>query len=314
MRIFKIALPLLFVAGIAVAAARAWTDHADRSARSLAVEHARSEFAQRAAVVRGSPDEVRYRTELKALLRGWFATQTAIQNRWPDQRSVLAPYIAAPRTAPALKLEVDELAGAAVSSMRDGKLDLLFTSQADGLRVDVLRVRRTGKADDARLQIDLAVWGAPEETSAEEINERTTVRTTVPVVFRGLSFRFFDAAGKEIANMPGEGQPRLRVDLPEGLYSDAPPGLLFGRYEPFLFPRDAAQVEWAVAMQTKMPSGEMRVTTATWRSRMDPQWADASGKVWSAPDTVEVEGKEEEPPPAAAKPKAKAKPAKAAAR
>ena len=45
---------------------------------------------------------------------------------------------------------------------------------------------------------------------------------------------------------------------------------MLGRYEPFLFPKDA-----------------------TLRTRMDPAWGDATGKVWSAPDTVAVEGKEE---------------------
>ena len=52
MRLFKFALPILFVAGLALLAARAWTDQADSAARLLAIEHARHQFSQRAAVAR----------------------------------------------------------------------------------------------------------------------------------------------------------------------------------------------------------------------------------------------------------------------
>jgi hypothetical protein len=301
MRLVKIALPALFIAGLAVLASRSWMDGSDKSARALSVEHARSEFVQRAALVRGAPDADKYRLELKALLRSWFASQAAIRNKWPSQRDQLAPFIAAPKLAAGLQTEVDELAGGAVTAMREGQLEVLHTAQADGLRVDLIRVRRQGKGDDARLQIDVAVWGAPEETLAEEANERVTVRTTVPLLFRGLSLKFFAEGGKEIASMPGEGQPRLRVDLPEGLYADAPPGLVLGRYEPFLFPKEAVEVEWSLALQSKMPSGDLRVSTAVFRTKMDPQWADATGKVWSASDTVTVEGKEEPEPAKAAR-------------
>ena len=298
MRLFKIALPLLFAGGIAVAASRTWMDTQDRAARALAAEHARSEFVQHAALVRAQPDGERYRLELRALMRTWFASQAALGNRWPALRTQLAPFIAAQRAPAQLQKDVDELLGGTLTALREGRLEMLSTAVADGLRIDVLRVTRLGKGDDARLQIDVAVWGGPEETTFEESGDRSVTRTTVPVVFRGLSFKFFDAAAKQIAHMPGEGQPRLRVDLPEGLMADAPPGLVLGRYEPFLFPKDAAEVEWTVNLWVKMPSGENRPANAIWKTKMDPSWADATGKVWSAPDTVSVEG-EAEPKPSA---------------
>ncbi len=293
MRLFKIALPVLFAGGLALAASRAWMDGQDRAARALAAEHARSEFVQHAALVRAQPDLERYRTELRALMRSWFAAQATIGNRWPSMRGQLAPYIAAQRAPAQLQAEVDELLGGTIAGLREGRLEVLSSAVADGLRVDILHARKLGKGDEARLQIDVAVWGAPEETTVEESGERAVTRTSVPVVFRGLSFKFLDAAGKQVAHMPGEGQPRLRVDLPEGIVADAPPGLVLGRYEPFLFPKDAAEVEWTVSLQVKMPSGESRAATASWKTKMDPAWADASGKVWSAADTVSVEGEPE---------------------
>jgi len=292
MRLFKIALPVLFIAGVAVAVARSWMDGSDRAARALAVEHARSEFAQRLALVRAAPDETRYRAEIRAALRAWFAAHTAIGNRWPEQRGELAPFIAAARPPPAMAAEVQELAGGAVAALREGRHTPLSGAFAEGVRADVLAVKKL----DQNLKIDLLVWGVPEETVTETSGAegRSTFRTTVPLVFRGLSFKFFDATGKQIAHMPGEGQPRLRVDIPEGLIADAPPGMVLGRYEPFLFPKDAREVEWSLALQIKMPSGDPHVVQVLWKSKMDPAWADDSGKVWSAPDTVKVEA--EEPP------------------
>jgi hypothetical protein len=65
MRLVRIALPALFVAGLAVALSRTWMDASDRAARALAVEHARSEFVQRAALVRGTA-EVEWSLSLQA--------------------------------------------------------------------------------------------------------------------------------------------------------------------------------------------------------------------------------------------------------
>src|SRR5512140_2756802 len=107
MRLFKLALPALFLSGIAVAAARWHMDTQDHAARALAAEHARSEFAQRAALVRAQPDGDRYRAELKALLRGWFAGQASIGNRWPALRAERPPFIAPLKVAPALQKELD---------------------------------------------------------------------------------------------------------------------------------------------------------------------------------------------------------------
>src|SRR5438270_6767764 len=83
MRLFKYALPILFAAGLAMLAARAWTDQADASERKLLLEHARHQFSQRAAVSRAAPDRDRYRDDLRSLLRTWFADTTDVGNRFP---------------------------------------------------------------------------------------------------------------------------------------------------------------------------------------------------------------------------------------
>jgi hypothetical protein len=96
MRLFKIARPILFAAGLALLGARAWTDQADAAAQKLALEHARSQFAQRAAVVRAAPDKDRYRDDLRALLRAWFADQAEVGNRFPLLRGQPAPFVPPP--------------------------------------------------------------------------------------------------------------------------------------------------------------------------------------------------------------------------
>ena len=62
------------------------------------------------------------------------------------------------------------------------------------------------------------MWGAPQEIDVEETREgRQQQKASVPLSFRGLSLRFFDADAKLIAEMPGEGEPSLRLDLPDNV-------------------------------------------------------------------------------------------------
>jgi hypothetical protein len=288
MRIFKIALPALFVAALALLAARAWSDAADAAAQKLAQEHARSQFAQRAAIVRAAPDVERYRADLKALLRNWFADQADIRNRFPLLRGQTAPFVPPPPKGDLR--EWAELADGQIGAWREGKLDLLETAQSQGLRLDLLRVRAVA-TPQPHLAVDVAVWGSPEETQVEETDQgKQTSRLTVPLVFKGLSLRFFDAGGRLAARVDGAGEPALRLDLPERLVPDAPPGLVLGRYEVPLFPPGAAQVEWTLAAQVHSPSGEARLAAATWKTPADPAWA---GAAWSEADKVVAEGEAE---------------------
>jgi hypothetical protein len=287
MRLFKFALPILFAAGLALLAARAWTDQADAAAQKLALEHARHQFSQRAGVVRAAPDVEAYRSDLRALLRGWFADQAEIGNRFPLLRGQPAPFVPPPPKVRGGNLgDWQELAGHQIHAWREGKLDLVETAAAQGLRLDLLRVARVAGAQP-HLAADVAVWGAPEETQIDEPEPGKQVqRVTVPLVFNGLSLRFFDAAGKVLARLDGGGEPALRLDVPARLVPDAPPGLVLGRYELPLFPPGVAEVEWTLAAQVRSPSGETRVAQAVWKTKPDGSW---SGEGWSGEEKVITE-------------------------
>lgn len=304
MRLVKFALPVLFLAGLALLLARAWTETEDKAARALALEHARSQFLARAAVVRAAPDELKYHAELRQLLRAWFAEQTDLGNRWPQLRGEPAPFTApAPRARTGDLKEFQELADGAIGAWREGKLELLQSTAAGGLRVDLIKVAKLA-APQPHLAVDLAVWGAPEEVELDEAaGGKQTLKATVPLTFRGLSLRFFDKDGKLVAEMPGEGEPSLRLDLPGRLVHDAPPGVVLARYEPGLFPREAAEVEWTLAAQLKTASGDSRPAVATWKGKLDPSWAVGANEVWGGKDRTMTE--EEAGPKKAASPGAK---------
>jgi hypothetical protein len=312
MRLFKIALPILFAAGLAPLGARAWTDQADAAAQKLALEHARSQFSQRAAVVRAAPDKDRYRDDLRALLRAWFADQAEVSNRFPLLRGQPAPFVPPPPRVRGGDLrDWQQLAESSVSSWREGKLDLIETAAAQGLRLDLMAVTSVA-APQPHLAADVAVWGAPEETQLEEPEAGKPVqRISVPLVFKGLALRFFDAKGAVLARLDGGGEPALRLDMPERLVADAPPGVTLGRYELPLFPPGVAEVEWTFAAQVRSASGETRVAQAVWKVKAEPAW---SGTAWSASDKViaesEIEARAaapegEKPAQAAAAPKAR---------
>ncbi len=152
-----------------------------------------------------------------------------------------------------------------------------------GLRLDLLRVKKGAQ----RLAVDFAVWGAPQESETEETAPgQKTSRVTVPLVFRGLSMRFFDAAGKMMARMEASGEPSLRLDVPERLVGDAPPGVVLARYQPGLLPPGVAEVEWTLTALVRTPSGESRTAQAVWRGKADPSW---SGEAWTGDAKVVAE-------------------------
>src|SRR5436305_7794632 len=139
MRLFKFALPVLFAAGVALLAARAWTDRADAASRALLLEHSRNQFSQRAAVARTAQDLEHYRGELRSLLRGWFAEQADIGNRFPLLRGQPAPFVPPPPRVRGGDLhEFQELAAKQVAAWREGRIDLIESSYVSGLRLDLL--------------------------------------------------------------------------------------------------------------------------------------------------------------------------------
>ena len=293
MRLFKFALPCLFVAGLGLFFARAWAERVDQASRSLQLEHARRQFVERAAVVRASPDTEQYRSELRALLRDWFAGQMELGNRYPAQRGQPGAFVPpAPRAHGAGLHEWRELADGQIGAWREGRVELVDSAASAGLRLDLLRVEK----DEQRLAVDVAIWGAPQESEIDEATPGQKIsRVTVPVVFRGLSMRFFDGAGKLVARMEASGEPALRLDLPERLVADAPPGVVLGRYEPGLLPPGVAEVEWTLTAQVRGASGEPRTAQAVWRGKADPAWR---GKAWTGDDKVVAES----PAPAVAVP------------
>lgn len=296
MRLVKIALPLFFAAGLGLFAARAWTDSSDRSARALSLEHARRQFAERAALVRAAPDAEQYRADLKALLRGWFAGQMELGNRFPTLRGVPAPFSPLPPKIRGGDLgEWTSLAESILGPWREGRVELFQTALSQGLRLDLLQVNKL-LSPQPHLAIDAAVWGAPEETEFEEPSPgKVSRRVTVPLVFRGLSLSFFDASGRLVARMGGDGEPALRLDVPERLVADAPPGVVLARFEPALFPPGVAEVELTLAVQLRSGSGEARVAQGSWRCKVDPAW---TGAGWSDTDQLVAETAAA-PPPAA---------------
>lgn len=301
MRLFKYALPVLFAAGLAMLAARAWTDQADAAAQKLLLEHARHQFSQRAAIVRAAPDKDRYRDDERALMRAWFADLADIGNRFPMLRGKGPAFVPPPPKAHGGNLsDWQQLAESEVGAWREGKIELVETSAAQGLRLDLLRVN----AANGKLTADVAVWGAPEEMQQDEEEAGKVVqRVSVPLVFKGLSLRFFDAAGKLIARLDGGGEPALRLDMPARLVPDAPPGLTLGRYELPLFPPNVAEVEWTLAAQVRSPSGDTRVAQAVWKTKPEPSW---SGAAWGDKAIAETESEAKAAAPDAVQAKATA--------
>jgi hypothetical protein len=85
------------------------------------------------------------------------------------------------------------------------------------------------------------------------------------------------------------GEPSLRIDLPARLVPDAPPGVVLARYEPGLFPADAAEIEWTLTANVRTATGESRPAVATFRTKPSPAWAGGATEAWGGTERTSEE-------------------------
>ena len=89
------------------------------------------------------------------------------------------------------------------------------------LRLDLLRVSNVA-APQPHLAVDVAVWGVPEEMQQDEQEAgKPVLRVSVPLVFKGLSLRFFDAAQFAALRRLGQILVPARPNAPGAIEAEA---------------------------------------------------------------------------------------------
>jgi hypothetical protein len=282
-------LALALLAGLALSSSLRSRDQA--AAAQAERLRLKREFDERAALLRATPAPEAWRAEVNVLLRAYFQSLAEVRNRFP--RAPAAPSAVAAAEADRKK-PLSERERATLDDFQkyaDGRLSTLSggayapagSAVSGGLRLDVLAVEPgASPAGGPGLRIDFALWGAPRLLERERAGERTVTRTTVPLVMKGLAFRFLDAAGKLYGEMNGAGEPYQKLVDPERFAPDFPPGVLFGTWWVELLPREAATMELKLDVDVRAPSGAAVPTAFSLQLPVQEPWRIPPGASYQA--------------------------------
>ncbi len=252
------------------------------------------DFSERAGLARGIPADrlPEWRDEVAALSRWYFEELQAIKNRHPGEpaRPSAVEAAAAERKGKladkdrAALQDFQKYAEGRFALLRDAKYAPVQSMISDGLRLDLVAIESGAPPEGGPpgLRIDFALWGAPRYLERERSGERTVTRTSVPVSFKRISFRFLDAAGKPYGEMSGGGEPYQKLADPERFVDDFPPGMLFGTWFVELFPREAATVELEIDAEARGASGTARPIAFRAALPVPDAWKIPPGAVFQA--------------------------------
>jgi hypothetical protein len=299
MKPLRIVLPIVVAGIVVLVGIQQLLGRGDAEAFRLDREALRREMIERAVVPRGSggPQGVE---EARTVVRWWLDASTALRNRFPKQ----ARAAEAPRAAGKEKDRDKEREAEAWRAYAKERLEALRAGYAptlsavdQGLRLDVLAIRPGEHPDthERGLRIDFALWGAPRrierEAGASE-GARVALHVVVPVVFRGLAFRFLDASGKTYGEMSGSGEPYRALRDPDRFGGDLPPGVVLGTWWVEPFPREAERVEVSAAVLVNGMTSATLAPTFRWELPVPDAWKLRPGETFKAeireapPDTA----------------------------
>jgi hypothetical protein len=227
----------------------------------LARAQLKREFLERGAPSRQLPaDRARdWRDDCRAHLKWYFDELAAIEARHPRERKK-PPEPAGKgkgrdKEGQAAQAEWQRYAEERMALMRDGKYEPVLSGGENGLRLDLLALEPAPNpaSGEKGIRVEFALWGVPRRVDRETQagTSRTVTRVTVPVTFRELSVRFFDAKGKPYGEMSGPGEPYQKLADPERFVEDFPPGILFGTWYLDLLPREAARAEMTLSVEAR---------------------------------------------------------------
>jgi hypothetical protein len=249
------------------------------------------EFVERSSVGRAMPaaKQKEWADEAHTLLRWYFDELGAIRNRHPSEKRVEPPQVDPSKLKDADRAARQEFVTFTTQqfdALREGKYEPLFAGADQGLHLDLLTFgpAQNPAGGDRSLKVDFMLWGAPRRVERESASPGTRApsKVVVPVVFKDLAFKFFDAQGKLYGGMSGSGEPYLKVADPERFLEDFPPSLIPGTWYLDLFPAEAAKVEITLALEVRGVAGADVVANYKWELPVRDEWKLRAGETYKA--------------------------------
>jgi hypothetical protein len=122
----------------------------------------------------------------------------------------------------------------------------------------------------------IVVWGLPRD---ERVDDKGIHRVTCNASFR-FNWKLYDAKGKLLGEMPGEGGPDSRVDWPERFIKFFPPVTLLGHYDIEKLPAEVKNVEITFTISARSPTGGDMNLQYVWKLEPPVAWKLNSGETW----------------------------------
>jgi len=284
-----LAIAVLFV--LAVVAYNSYRAQVETDAALIERVKLKREFVERSSVGRAMPAarQKEWADEAHTLLRWYFDELGAIRNRHPGEKRVEAPQVDPSKLKDADRAARQEFVTFTTqqfAALREGKYEPLFAGADQGLHLDILTFgpSQNPGGGDRSLKIDFMLWGAPRRVERESAGSgnRAPPKVVVPLVFKDLAFKFFDAEGKFYGGMNGSGEPYLKVADPEHFLEEFPPSLIPGTWYLDLFPPQAAKVEITLVLEVRGVAGGDVVANYKWELPVREEWKLRPGEAYKA--------------------------------
>ena len=129
-----------------------------------------------------------------------------------------------------------------------------WTATDKGIRFDIITADTVRIGPDEKIHLPLVVWGLPRD---ERTDDKGVKRVTVNASFK-FNWKLYDEKQKLIAEIPGEGGPDSRVDVPDRFVKFFPPSVVLGQYDIDKLPAETktADIEWSISARS--PTGGRR--------------------------------------------------------
>jgi hypothetical protein len=253
-------------------------------------ERLRSAFTDRAGYVRSLASEDRYRDELAAVTKWYAAEVSAVYNRFPGTKdpdrtlNEIEKAVDEGRMKPAeaeLRKEFFDETKQAFDLIASGKYNPLATSSQNGVRFDLVSMRRDMHEGQSRLRVDFTLWGAPRRETVQKSpdGKQGTVKTTLDFGLRSLGLEFVDAKSKLLGG-GNAGPPTILVEVPERWIQDFPPQFAVGTWWIDPFPREAESVLLKIDGELRPPGAPAIPVGYEWKLANREAWMLREGEAF----------------------------------
>ncbi|MFM2154077.1 MAG: hypothetical protein RL199_2512, partial [Pseudomonadota bacterium] len=232
----------------------------------------RAAYMERTSFAYALSDGGRWRDELASTTRWYEAELADLANRHPNQGPAAAGDEREGRD------EAAEAVGDVYGRLKSARYTPFASSTSDGVRIDLLSLRRANVEGRSRLRLDAVVWGAPRHTTVTKADGKgTAAKVSLDFTLQKFGLEFLDAKKKLLGGGDG-GPPALLVANPERFEPAFPPQAAVAVWYLDPMPNDAATAELSIGGEIRSPGGVPIPVTARHTLNVEGDWRVRDGE------------------------------------